>query len=100
MQRLVSTCGLLDAAASQPSILIKANRNCECSLHVSDRRLEALDESLVARLLLAEDAQVARLERVADEVVVHSHLLPHFFHQVCVVHGDGCSLHARQIWCE
>lgn len=63
------------------------------SLKVSDGCLQALDEGLVARLLLAEHTYVTSLERIADEVLVHSHLLPELvFDQICVVHCDCCGL--------
>lgn len=58
------------------------------SLHVRHWRLKAFDQGLLARLLPAKYAQLPCLERIADEVVIHSHLLPQLLHQLCVVHGD------------
>ena len=64
------------------------------SPHVCDGRLQTLYERFVAGMPLAQDAQVACLEGIADVVLIHSHLFPQLgLDQVCGIHCDGCHLH-------
>ena len=69
------------------------------SLHVRDGRLEALDEGLLASQFLAEDANVTSLQRIADEAVIHRHLLSQLPDQLAAVHCDSCRLRSAACSC-